>query len=332
MKTCPLLQLFRYGAAIVVLLAWSCKEKEAEDEGNFNKSQTIEADREIKLVILGTVQDAGSPQLGCKKSCCADLFNKPDPGRKVVSLGLVDKEARKHFLLEATPDITSQLHILNRIANTTADQMPDGVFLTHAHIGHYTGLMYFGKEAVNASEVPVYAMPRMIGFLQNNGPWNQLVNQKNIVLKGVSEDSFMRLTPSLSILPVRVPHRDEYSETVGYRIKGPAKEALFIPDIDKWSRWEQGITSLIAEVDYAFLDATFFNGEELNTRDLSQIPHPFVIESMALFNSLPPDEKKKIYFIHFNHTNPLLSAESEEYKKTISNGFRIAGFGEEFEL
>ena len=330
MKTWAPLRLFRYGAAIVVLLAWSCKEKGAE--GNLNISQTLEADQEVKLLILGTAQDAGSPQLGCKKSCCADLYDNPDPGRKVVSLGLVDREARKQFLFEATPDITAQLQHLNRAANTSANQMPDGVFLTHAHIGHYTGLMYFGKEAVNASEVPVYAMPRMMGFLENNGPWDQLVKRKNIVLKGISEDSIIRLTPSISIIPVRVPHRDEYSETVGYRIKGPAKEALFIPDIDKWSRWELDITALIAEVDYAFLDATFFNGEELNTRDLSQIPHPFVVESMALFNSLPPDEKNKIFFIHFNHTNPLLSPESEEYKNVTSNGFRVAGFGEELEL
>ncbi|MEY8020406.1 MBL fold metallo-hydrolase [Muriicola sp. SD30] len=332
MKTWPIIRLFRYGAAIVLILAWSCKENKTEERGNLNKSRTTEADKGVKLVILGTVQDAGSPQLGCKKSCCADLYNKPDPARKVVSLGLVDKEARKRFLLEATPDITSQLHNLNRIANTSVDQMPDGVFLTHAHIGHYTGLMYFGKEAVNAFEVPVYAMPRMIDFLKNNGPWDQLVKQKNIVLKGISGDTIKRLTPSLSIVTVSVPHRDEYSETVGYRIKGPAKKALFIPDIDKWSRWERDIATLIAEVDYAFLDATFFNGEELNTRDLSQIPHPFVVESMTLFNSLPPAQKQKIYFIHFNHTNPLLSPESKEYKKVISNGFRVAEFGEEFEL
>eukprot|EP00957_Ditylum_brightwellii_P156501 11911053-Ditylum_brightwellii.AAC.1 len=66
---------------------------------------------------------------------------------------------------------------------------PDGIFLTHAHIGHYTGLMYLGREALGAVDVPVYAMPRMRSFLKNNGPWSQLVSLGNINIQNLEEKS-----------------------------------------------------------------------------------------------------------------------------------------------
>ncbi len=320
------------GASLALVLLFSCQPNTEKKRGGTETVEKKALSEGVALVVLGTLQDAGSPQIGCEKACCRGLFEHPDPERKVVSLGLIDKVHGKRYLLEATPDLPSQLNLLNRMAGVSVGKMPHGVFLTHAHIGHYTGLMYFGKEAVNAREVPVHAMPRMIDYLENNGPWSQLVSQKNIIIKPLEADAAYALTPSVSIHPIRVPHRDEYSETVGYIIHGPKKKVLFIPDIDKWSRWDLEITDMIAGVDYAFLDATFFDGDEIDTRDMSEIPHPFVVESMALFENLPLHERKKIRFIHFNHTNPLLSAESQAYNELISRGFHVALYGEVFDL
>ena len=129
-----------------------------------------------------------------------------------------------------------------------------------------------------------------------------------------------------------MPHRDEYSETVGYRIQGPNKKALFIPDIDKWDKWDKEIIDQIKTVDYAFLDATFYSGKEINNRDISQIPHPFVIESIDKFKDLSTEDRAKIVFIHCNHTNPILDASSPETKNVLENGFKIARFGDVFEL
>lgn len=283
------------------------------------------------LIVLGTIQDAGSPQIGCNKKCCRTLFNQPDPTRKVVSLGLFDKAQKKTYLFEATPDITSQLSMLKTVANSDND-IPDGIFLTHAHIGHYTGLMYLGREAINASNASVYLMPKMKKFLSQNGPWDQLVNTNNILLKEMQADRSIQLHDQLQVIPFLVPHRDEYSETVGYKIIGPNKKALFIPDIDKWEKWDRDISAEIANVDYAFIDATFYDTEELNNRDIRSIPHPFIIESMKRFSSLSVAEKKKIYFIHFNHTNPALLPNSVQAKKIKALGFNIARFKDVFPL
>jgi pyrroloquinoline quinone biosynthesis protein B len=201
------------------------------------------------------------------------------------------------------------------------------VFLTHAHIGHYAGLMHFGREAMNAQGLPVYAMPLMSAYLSNNGPWSQLVALNNVALMPLGDNQPVALTTSLSVTPMLVPHRDEFSETVGYRIEGPNKSALFIPDINKWADWDTDIVALIKTVDYALLDATFFADGELGNRDMSQIPHPFVAESMALFSNLPAKERGKVWFIHFNHTNPLLDLESPESLRVIDAGYHIAAEG-----
>ncbi len=278
------------------------------------------------LVVLGTAQDAGYPQAACKKECCQKVWSGKVTKKLVSCLGLVDPVSGSSWIFDATPDFKEQLHIVEQLPLGSAETAPQlsGIFLTHAHMGHYTGLMDLGREAMGAKEVPVYAMPRMKNYLTNNGPWSQLVSLQNISLQSLKEDSTIQLNAQLSVTPFLVPHRDEFSETVGFKIQGPKHSALFIPDIDKWSKWGRSINDEIKKVDYAFLDGTFFQNGELPGRDMSLIPHPFVEESLARFSSLSPADKAKVYFIHFNHTNPLLQEGSVAQQQVESAGFSIA--------
>lgn len=287
---------------------------------------------EPQLVVLGTLQDGGSPHAGCNKKCCKALFKKADSARKVVCLGLIDPINKQTWLFEATPDISSQMKMLKNLAGFQTTETPSGIFLTHAHIGHYSGLMYLGREAMNAQKVPVFALPRMKNFLENNGPWSQLVKLQNIELKELQENLPCLVSKTFTITAFCVPHRDEFSETVGYKIQGPDKSVLFIPDIDKWEKWDKNIVEEIKKVDYAFIDATFYSGEEINHRNIKEIPHPFVIESCQLFDSIPTLEKNKVHFIHFNHSNPLLIMGDKEYMKLKNKGYNIATFGDSFVL
>lgn len=301
-------------------------------------SAGLEKDSDIRqvskssIVILGTVQDAGSPHAGCKKSCCADLFNHPDATRKVVSLGIIDVEEHKNWMIEASPDLPQQMKMLQRLSPFDHQETPDAIFLTHAHIGHYSGLMYLGRESMNSDKVKVYTMDRMQNFLASNGPWSQLVDLGNIALDSLFENQSQRLSENIVITPFKVPHRDEFSETVGYKISGNKHSCLFIPDIDKWSKWKINIIEEIARVDYALIDATFYDAAEVNHRDISEIPHPFVIESMELMEGLNEEERKKVYFIHLNHTNPLLNVESAASNLVKDKGFNIAQYGQVLEL
>ena len=296
-----------------------------------NCNNIEENKQELKqyITVLGIAQDAGFPHINYPKEWNA---LKDDPSKKelVVSLGLVDNETKQKWLFEATPDMPQQLYNLenNHLKNS---HIIDGVFLTHAHIGHYTGLMHFGREAMNAKDIPVFAMPKMKLFLETNGPWSQLVKLNNIAIKTLKNDSIITLNKNYKITPFTVPHRDELSETVGYKIEGLHKSALFIPDINKWHLWERNIVEQVKQVDYAFLDATFFKEGEI-PRPMSEVPHPFIQETVNLFKNEDKATKGKVVFIHFNHSNPAIY-NRHHLKDSIQNlGFKFARQGDNFEL
>ena len=276
------------------------------------------------IKILGVVQDGGFPHLGNNKTCCENIQQK----KFVTSIILINNENNESYLFDASPDINEQLNFMGDRINKDLK----GIFLTHAHIGHYTGLMFFGREALNSNLINVFAMPRMKKFLETNGPWSQLVKLNNINLIQIHSESVFSLSDLIRITPFEVPHRGEFSETVGYKIHGPNKTALFIPDIDKWYLWEKSIVDEIRKVDYALIDATFYDSKEVNYRDISEIPHPFVIETMSLFKNSSKKEKSKIYFIHLNHTNPLLDEKSKEFNDIINKGYNVAYEGLELNL
>jgi len=272
------------------------------------------------LTVLGIAQDGGFPHAQCEKDCCREVWDQLDQRKMVSCLALVDPESGKSWMFDATPDFKDQWHILEHDLNTELS----GIFLTHAHIGHYTGLMHLGREVASTDRMPVYAMPRMKEYLETNGPWSQLVQLNNIDIRELRHDSAVVLNEKFEVVSLKVPHRDEYSETVGFVIRGAKKSALFIPDINKWDLWEKSIAEEVKKVDYAFLDGTFYQNGEIQGRDMSEIPHPFIEESIRLFEDLPEVEKAKIHFIHFNHTNPVLQPGSPARSEIRSAGMKVA--------
>ena len=300
--------IYRYIVVLLISFNLTAQEKESK----------------IFLHILGTVQDGGSPHLGCKKDCCLNLSEQDKKIRKVTSLEIFDQIKNESILFEATPDIIYQW---NSLYST-----PKGIFLTHAHIGHYSGLIHLGKEALGAKGIPVYAMPKMSFFLKENGPWSQLVKLNNIKLVNLSNNIAVTVLEKIKVTPFLVPHRDEFSETVGYKIEGPSKSILFIPDIDKWLLWNRNLIDLLKTVDLAFIDGTFFNAKEVNYRPISEIPHPLVEETIEFISDQKESIKNKVYFIHMNHTNPLLDPKSKESKWVLGQGFKIAQIGQVFKL
>jgi pyrroloquinoline quinone biosynthesis protein B len=281
------------------------------------------------IYVLGNTQDAGLPHIGCNHKFCQDNFNTYEE-YFATSLAVVNSDLRKYILFEATPDITYQLNYLkNNIFQEFL--LPESLYITHAHIGHYTGLMYFGREALGAKNLLVKVLPKMSEFVKKNGPWSQLVALNNIQIQGVNFGRSNKELTNISVTPVQVPHRDEFSETAGYIIQGENKKALFIPDIDKWEKWSNDLIQYAKEFDYLLLDATFYSSKEIN-RDIREIPHPLVTETMSLLDNLSPEIKRKVYFIHMNHTNLMLDPNSELSKLVISKGFNIARLGQKLYL
>ena len=281
------------------------------------------------IYILGNVQDAGLPHIGCKHEFCKEKFNEFEE-YFTTSIAIVDPVDKKYILFEASPDLPHQLNYLEKKI-LKQFLLPEAVFITHAHIGHYAGLMYFGREALGSKNLKVNVLPKMANFLKTNGPWSQLVEINNINIKEINFGEKTNHLSNISVTPIKVPHRDEYSETAAYKIIGKNKKALFIPDIDKWEKWDKNLIKLIQEFDYLILDATFYESEEIN-RDISEIPHPLVSETMSLLENLSENDKSKIYFIHMNHTNMMLDQQSDLSEYVTSKGFNIARLGLKLEL
>ena len=276
------------------------------------------------IYILGNVQDAGLPHIGCQHKFCKEKFNEFEE-YFTTSIAVVDPLERKYILFEATPDLPYQLNYLEKeIFNEFL--LPESIYITHAHIGHYTGLMYFGREALGAKNLMVKVLPKMGDFLKTNGPWNQLVDINNIQIQNLNFGLNTNELRNITVTPIQVPHRDEYSETAGFIIEGRNKKALFIPDIDKWEKWNKNLKQLVYEFDYLLLDSTFYDSDEIN-RDISEIPHPLVIETINLLDDLSREQKDKIYFIHMNHTNLMLDPKSELTKLVTDKGFNITRLG-----
>ena len=283
----------------------------------------------VRAVVLGIAQDGGVPHIGCRQPLCVSARRDPGRRQRVACLGLIDDTSGQRFLIDATPDLAAQIDSLNEGRVPANPRRPvDGILLTHAHVGHYTGLMYLGREALGADDVLVLCTPRMAAFLGENEPWKQLVAQRRIEVRDVMPGHEVALG-HFRVTPVLVPHRDEITDTVGYRIRGPSRSLLYIPDIDKWERWDRQVADEVAAVDVALLDGTFEDAGEVPGRSLADVPHPLVGETMARLGA--PALRGRVHFIHLNHTNRLLW-DADALRGALARGFRVARDGDTFPL
>ncbi|MCB9687634.1 MAG: MBL fold metallo-hydrolase [Alphaproteobacteria bacterium] len=272
-----------------------------------------------EVIVLGVAQDGGHPQAGCTKACCRAAWDDPALRHHVASLAIVDDG--KAWLVDATPDLPAQLHELQRRGLTLA-----GILLTHGHMGHYTGLLHLGREVMGADAVPVWAMPRMATLLKEEEPWALIGRLGHVQVRSLADGAPVALDERITVTPFLVPHRDELTETVGFRIRGPQRTVVWLPDIDKWERWDTPLTTLLEGADVAWLDATFYADGELS-RPMSEVPHPFVVETMATLADRP-DLKAKVRLVHLNHTNPALDPSSAAARAVTEVGLRVAREGD----
>jgi len=284
------------------------------------------------VVVLGVAQDGGYPQLACDEELCRAARSDPSRARHVVSLLLVDPRDGARWLFDASPDLAAQVELARAHGapqgGGARPRLFEGVFLTHAHAGHYLGLWQLGREAYGSATMPVYGTRRMTTFLCEHGPWSLLVDAAHIEPRELVPGIAVELRPDLRVTALQVPHRAEFTDTVAYVIEGPSRSVLYLPDIDKWERLATPIEGLVRAVDVAYLDATFYDGAELPGRDMASIPHPFVVESLARFAPLEAVERAKVRFLHLNHTNPLLDPSSEASRSVRAAGLAVAAQGE----
>lgn len=283
------------------------------------------------VLVLGTAQDGGLPQIACEGELCRRARAEPGFARHVSSLLVVDPRQGKRWLIDATPDLPEQLLLADAAAPRSAQggrpALFDGIFLTHAHVGHYTGLLHLGREVYGSQATPVHASRRMSEFLTDNGPWSLLVEAQHLELQPIEPEQWVDLAEDLRVRAFVVPHRDEFSDTLGFEVQGPSARLLFIPDIDKWGVDSVPIEERLARVDHALLDGSFFAEGEIPGRAMAEIPHPFITETLERLAPLPASERAKVIFTHLNHTNPASDPGSAASARIRASGMRVAWDG-----
>ena len=285
----------------------------------------------IVLKVLGTAQDGGFPHIGCKKKCCREAWKDLNKKRLVASVAIIDKKSNECWIIDASPDIKFQINSIMDFLDINHSLNIKGIFLTHAHVGHYSGLLEFGKETMNSSRVPVYVMPKMSDFIKSNISFNFLIDSNNICLKKINKNIKIRLKGNIFIEPFLVSHRNEMSETVGYKIFSNKNSILYLPDIDSWDDPCFNIFDSIKNNDVLLVDGTFYHLDELQNRNILEVPHPTINDSFNVFSDLSISDRNKIYFTHFNHTNAIIH-NGKESRQLIDKGYNILNDGDVFDI
>jgi pyrroloquinoline quinone biosynthesis protein B len=254
----------------------------------------------------------------------------------------VQPDHDRFYLVDATPDITRQIDLIQHpgFRPRASGRRPfDGIFLTHAHIGHYLGLALLGNEGLGIMDTPVFCTPRMAEFLRTNAPWSLLIQQGRIVpmpmepeTAATPEPVWHEIDENLAVRVLKVPHRDEFADTVGFVFRGPASSLLFLPDIDQWDRWDRDVAQVVQDVDIALLDGSFYSADELPGRAIEEIPHPLMPGTMDRLQSVSDAGDARIVFTHLNNSNPALDEAGAEHRETLRRGFEIAREGMRFSL
>ena len=284
--------------------------------------------KDVRVIVLGTAQDGGFPQVGCKGTCCNEAWEDVTLKRKVSSLAIIhDNDC---WLIDITPDFRHQFNLIE----TEIGRLPNisGIFITHAHVGHYMGLLDLGLEVMNTHSIPVHVMPKMNEFLQKNAPFSQLIELNNIRIELMNDGEKIQLNNHLSIKSFLVPHRNEFSETVGYNVNSENKSLVYVSDIDSWDEWKMDVNKLIRNNDILLLDGTFYDSTELENRNINDVPHPFIMDSLVKFSLLEEVDRKKVYFTHLNHTNPAIHKSSLERLAIMNESCNVAEDGMVFTL
>jgi len=278
----------------------------------------------VEILLLGAAQDAGRPQSGCSCDNCVTARKDPQKVEHPSSIAIIHHGEKSFWIVDATPAFPAQLEM---IKERTEGYKFRGLFITHAHIGHYTGLMFLGKEVMNTREMPVYVSASVGNFLTENAPWSQLVAQRNIVLHMIKEEQPVQIAPEISVTGYFVPHRDEFADTFSFVVQGANRSLFYCPDIDRWELWKHDLRTFLSDIDIALLDGTFYSSDELPQDRISKIPHPTVTSSYQRLEGI----SGKVTFIHMNHTNPLYR-EGKEKADLLSSGFGVGRSGQQWSL
>ncbi len=279
----------------------------------------------LTATLLGSAQDGGVPQAGCRCAHCAAALADREFERLPASLALRGPDGVQLF--EATRELAHPLAL-------AGGGTPAAVWLTHAHLGHIDGLGQFGTEVMDARGVPFHCSRAVAEQLRATPGWRALLDGCHLELREWRSGEPVECR-GFSVTPLPVPHRDERSDMHALLVSAKRK-LLFLPDHDDWGATLAAVGAASPRdwfrqlgADIVLLDGTFWSADELPRQDA--VPHPPVRESLERLGTRRKGDPR-IVFIHLNHTNPLCNPESAESAKLARSGWETGREGQTFSI
>lgn len=268
----------------------------------------------MKVEVLGNTQDGGVPHLECSCDLCSKARENPEEAKHNASIMVKDSDEEDSFryLIDATPDVRYQI---------TGEYL-DGVFISHGHLGHITGLLQFGEEGCNKTDLPLYVSDKTENYIRKNDPFRLLIDKGNVEIMNFNDEDEVDIRGGC-IEAFEAKHNRVNTDTLSFMIHGEEKTLFYIADIHEWT---EKTLNLMQKADIAIVDGTFWNEEEIERYE--EVPHPVMKETMHLAEGWDTD----IYFTHLNHTNPALREDTDERQEIQERGFGVVEEGMEFEL
>ena len=291
----------------------------------------------VSVTILGTAQDGGIPQAGCSCERCNEAHKDLKLRKYPVSLGIIGTDGSKH-IIEVTKNLSEQLMIWSTNGNELF--IPETVSITHLHLGHVEGIGQFGKPVMASKEVDVFLSHKNKNIFDERSDIKLMIEENNIRTHAKNFNQLFEPMQGcgFSLQFISIPHRSELGDTAAIIIKGNKRNILFMPDQDSWKETleyysKENIREFLKmfDINEALIDGTFWSMEELPGRNISEIPHPTIQDSLKLLGKRMENDPR-ISFLHLNHSNPVNDIGSKQRKIVEENGWRVSEIGDVLKL
>jgi len=294
----------------------------------------------LRALVLGSAAGGGLPQWNCGCINCVNARLGKDVMSQTQSSLAVTSNGFDWAILNASPDIRTQIQDNSQLHPTGLRQSPvKSVLLTNGDIDHIAGLLILREK--QAFKV---FLTREIAKVIAENPIFNVLDRAFVSFHEVALDTTFELVngveAELFAVPGKVPLFMEDEEvitdlegeqTVGVRLKTEQTQAWYIPGCAKLT---DNLKSRLQDEALVFFDGTVFENDEMQRAKvgiktgarMGHIAMSGAHGSIIGFSEL--NVQRKIY-VHINNTNPVWNTSSKEHKIVKDAGWEIAFDGME---
>jgi pyrroloquinoline quinone biosynthesis protein B len=302
----------------------------------------------VQIVLLGTAAGGGFPQWNCWCPTCSAA--RAQPHRAVPrsqSSAAVSADGKRWFLLNASPDVRSQLLCLPGNGATGVRHAPvEGLVITDAELDHTLGIVLLRE----ARALQLYLTPAVQSILERDSrllPVTRSFADVTVTSLALGERTPLRYrngeSSGIWVEPLAVPagpprfaSTAAEGHTVGLMIGDETSGGLcaFIPGS---GGLDSRLLGRMEDADLVLFDGTFWSDDELITlgisdRSAQQMDHLPVSGPEGSLPQLSRLTRPQKVYTHINNTNPILLEDSPERGSVERAGVSVGLDGMSFTL